>query len=275
MLPALTALPADERPDLSGIKTMSCGGAPLHPDARAELERTLGVHLTQGYGLTEILGAFVMDIDGTAPYGASGRVYPPGFHETLRIQDDDGNPLPRGEAGEIAFHRTKATIGYWPDQPAIPANSDWFPTGDIGKLDDDGYLYLLDRKKDVILRGGFTIYSAEIERVLMEDPAISEATVIGVPDRRVGEVPVAYVVLAERARPVDQAAETMRLQALVRQRLGGLKALDAVVLSTYGELPRNALNKVIKADLRLRHRAGRREEDQRAVSDTKDAAGVG
>jgi acyl-CoA synthetase (AMP-forming)/AMP-acid ligase II len=250
MLPSLCALPADERPDLRGIKTMSCGGAPLHPDARAELERALGVHLTQGYGLTEILGAFVMDIDGTAPYGASGRVYPAGFHDTLRIQDDEGAPLPRGEAGEIAFHRTRATVGYWPDQPAIPAGSSWFPTGDIGKLDDDGYLYLLDRKKDVILRGGFTIYSAEIERVLMEDPAVTEATVIGVPDERVGEVPVAYVVLDEKT---DEAGQASRLKAVVRQRLGGLKALDWVVLTQFEELPRNALRKVIKADLRASH----------------------
>jgi acyl-CoA synthetase (AMP-forming)/AMP-acid ligase II len=179
--------------------------------------------------------------------------------------------LPRGEAGEIAFHRSKAAIGYWPDQSALPAGADWFPTGDIGKLDEDGYLYLLDRKKDVILRGGFTIYSAEIERVLTEDLAVSEATVIGIPDERVGEVPVAYVVLGEHCAPAGEAA---RLQAVVRQRLGGLKALDAVIISTYGELPRNALHKVIKADLRARHAAGGPEAVRRAAPDVKDAASV-
>lgn len=248
MLPSLTSLPADERPDLRWIEVLSCGGSPLHPDYRADIEHKLGVALTEGYGLTEVLGAFVMNLDQSAPYGSSGRVYPSGPTPTLRIQDDAGAPVPVGEPGEIAFHHSKVLLGYWPDV-SWSEGSEWFATGDIGKLDASGYLYLLDRKKDVILRGGFTIYPAEIERVLAEDPDVLEATVIGAADERLGEVPVAFVVLNESA---NRGGQDARLQELVRLRLGPLKALAHVELAKFEDLPRNALNKVIKRDLRER-----------------------
>jgi acyl-CoA synthetase (AMP-forming)/AMP-acid ligase II len=247
MLPALCGLTGAEQPDFSSLRILSCGGAPLHPDRRAEFEKRLGAVVTEGYGLTEALGAFVMNIDGSAPYGASGRVYPEGVADALRIQDDNGVPVPIGTVGEIAIHRSKALLGYWPNIAAIPDGSDWFPTGDVGRLDAEGYLYLLDRKKDVILRGGFTIYSAEIERVFAEDPAVREATVIGIPDERVGEVPIAFVVLAD---DVPLEGHPARLKALVRERLGPLKGVEQVNLVAFEDLPRNALGKVIKPALR-------------------------
>jgi long-chain acyl-CoA synthetase len=247
MLPALCSLTGAEQPDFSSLKILSCGGAPLHPDRRAEFEKRLGAVVTEGYGLTEALGAFVMNIDGSAPHGASGRVYPTASEDTLRIQDENGSPVPVGTSGEIAFHRSKALLGYWPDIAAIPDGSDWFPTGDVGRIDAEGYLYLLDRKKDVILRGGFTIYSAEIERVLTEDPAVREATVIGIPDTRVGEVPIAFVVLADDASHDGHQA---RLKGLVREQLGPLKGVEQVIFLTFDDLPRNALGKVMKPALR-------------------------
>ncbi|MBL7496645.1 acyl--CoA ligase [Frankia sp. CNm7] len=252
MIPAILALPADERPDLTGVRFISCGGAPLHPELRAAFTERFGVRLTEGYGLTEVMGAFVMNIDGTAPPGASGRCYSLGPAPGMRIQDDAGHPVPIGEIGEIAFRAEHALLGYWPDIPAHDGPGSWFPTGDVGRLDWDGYLYLLDRKKDVILRGGFTLYSAEIERVLLEERVVREATVIGVPDPRVGEMPVAFVVLQEGAT-ADGTAETLR--ATVRQRLGPLKTPERVLLVTFESLPRNALGKVQKNELRARAQA--------------------
>jgi acyl-CoA synthetase (AMP-forming)/AMP-acid ligase II len=213
---------------------------------RSELEHDLGVRITEGYGLTEVLGAFVMNIDGQAPYGASGRCYPLHSNETVRIQDDEGSPVPIGTPGEIAFHRSKTTVGYWPHRDTVDVDA-WFPTGDIGRLDHEGFLFLLDRKKDVILRGGFTIYSAEIERVLAEELTVREAIVVGVPHERVGEIPVAYVVLEDG---MDATAESERLALMVRSRLGPLKGVEEVVVVQAADLPRNALGKVVKQELR-------------------------
>ena len=247
MVPSLIALGPDEEPDFSSFQLISCGGAPLHPEVNAAFTERFGVRLTQGYGLTEVMGTFVMDIDGTAPWGASGRCYPRSA-PPVRIQDDNGQPLPAGEPGEIAFRAENALLRYWPDIPAHDGPGSWFPTGDVGKIDPNGYLYLLDRKKDVILRGGFTLYSAEIERVLTEErELVAEATVIAVPDARVGEVPAAYVVLQDGISP-DGVPE--QLQAVVRRRLGGLKVPERVIITRYEWLPRNAIGKVQKNQLR-------------------------
>jgi long-chain acyl-CoA synthetase len=255
MLPSIIALGSDEEPDFSSFRLISCGGAPLHPETHAAFTERFGVRLTQGYGLTEVMGTFVMDIDGTAPQGASGRCYPLSS-PPVRVQDDVGRPVPSGKPGEIAFRAENSLLRYWPDIPAHDGPGSWFPTGDVGTIDENGYLYLLDRKKDVILRGGFTLYSAEIERVLIEEQdLVAEATVIGIPDPRVGEVPAAYVVLRDGVRP-DGVPEQLR--ATVRRRLGGLKVPELVVIASYDSLPRNAMGKVQKNKLRAQAAAARR-----------------
>jgi acyl-coenzyme A synthetase/AMP-(fatty) acid ligase len=120
--------------------------------------------------------------------------------------------------------------------------------GDIGRIDADGFVYLLDRKKDMIIRGGFNIYCAELERVLVEDEAVAEAYVVGAEDAGLGEVPKAYIVLRQGQDPSDDLAA--RLQSAVLARLGKLKALDQVAFVAPTELPRNAMGKVLKRDLR-------------------------
>jgi len=247
MIPRLLGLNDDDRPDLSSIRLVSCGGAPLHPDVRSEFEQTFGIHLTQGYSCTEVVGAFVMDVAGDAPSGAAGRVYPASTSEVVRIIAADGRPAAVGERGEIQFHRDFAMAGYW----GLPAETDdafvdgdWYATGDIGVIDADGFLAVVDRKKDVIIRGGFNIYSAEIERVLVQHEAVAEATVIARPDPSLGEVPVAFVVLD------GAAASEADLREFVRQRLGPLKQVEAVSVVAYDELPRNGLGKVLKNELR-------------------------
>jgi len=250
MLPRILELEEDEGPDLSVVKLVSCGGAPLTPELRAQFETRFGIHLTQGYSCTEVLGAFVMDIDGDAPYGAVGRIYPRG-PGVVRIISDGGLALPPGEIGEITFRRRFALARYWNDASA-PAliDGEWYATGDIGRVDADGFLYVLDRKKDVIVRGGFNIYSAEIERVLIEHPLVAEACVVGAPDQRVGEVPVAYVV------PAGDHVDIDALRAYADERLGRLKRVEQISVVGYDDLPRNGLGKVRKAELRAQLRAG-------------------
>jgi long-chain acyl-CoA synthetase len=251
MLPRLLELGENEGPDLSGLKLMSCGGAPLTPEVRAAFESRFGVHLTQGYSCTEVMGAFVMDIDGDAPNGAVGRVYPrtPGV---VRIVDAEGQPLPPADTGEITFARRFALARYW-DRDGVSSpfiDDEWYATGDIGRVDEAGFLYVLDRKKDVIVRGGFNIYSAEIERVLIEHPQVAEASVVGMPDERLGEVPVAYVV------PAADGVDVATLRAYTDQRLGRLKRIEVLYVVGYDDLPRNGLGKVRKAELRAQLRAG-------------------
>ncbi len=252
MLPALLALPPGEAPDLSHIRVMTCGGAPLHPDVRTAFESRYGLHLTQGYACTEVLGAFVMDLDGEAPPGAAGRLYPRD-RDLVRVVDDVGGAVPPGTPGEILFDRSVTMQGYWnrPDETeAAFVDGRWYATGDVGHLDEDGFLTLLDRKKDVIFRGGFNIFSAEVERSLAHHPAIHEATVVAGPHARLGEVPVAYVVLRDGQTTTPDA-----LRAHVRERLGRLHEPDVVHLVDRGDLPRNSLGKVQKSELRVRLRA--------------------
>ena len=253
MVPRLLALGPDDRPDFSHARLLSCGGSPLHLDVRHAFERAFSVPLTQGYACTEVLGAFVMDIGGVAPPGAAGRVYPssrPDGGSVVRIVDDDHRPLAHGERGEIVFHREVALSGYW-NAPDLTEDAfvdhDWYATGDIGSLDEADFLSILDRKKDMIIRGGFNIYSAEIERALTEHPAVAEAAVVGRPDAALGEVPVAYVVLGEEVGVDD-------LRAHVLDQLGVLKVPASIEVVTADQLPRNALGKVLKAELRARWR---------------------
>jgi long-chain acyl-CoA synthetase len=245
MVPRLLAEVERGQSDLSHLKVLSCGGAPLHPEVAAEFHRVAGVRLTEGYAMTEMIGAFVMDLDGEAPWEASGRVYPQGV-EVLCVLDDAGEPVADGGIGELAVHADYVAKRYWPNSNLDLAGGHWFRTGDIGRIDDDGFLFLLDRKKDVIIRGGFNIYSAEIERVLVADRRVEEATVVGVPDPRVGEVPVGYVVLAGDV----PSASVEGLLADVTEVLGRLKRPEALYVVKSDELPRNALGKVQKGVLR-------------------------
>jgi fatty-acyl-CoA synthase len=245
MVPGLIVQSKTDGLDLSHIRVLSCGGAPLHPQISADFRAMTGVPLTQGYGMTEMLGAFVMDLDGNAPWGASGRVYPRDV-DAVCILDDHDDPVGPANSGEIAIRGDFVTQRYWPNERVELSQGSWFRTGDIGRIDENGYLHLLDRKKDVIFRGGFNIYTAEIERVLAADQWVDEAVVVGVADDQVGEVPVAYVVVADGA-PADMAES---LLADVSSRLGRLKRPEALHIVKYEDLPRNALGKVQKSLLR-------------------------
>src|SRR6266704_3597053 len=177
-----------------------------------------------------------------AKIGSTGR---PVAHVEIEIRDDAGNRLAPGDNGEICLRGPKVTPGYWKD-PAKTAAAffgDWFRSGDVGYLDGDGFLYLTDRKKDMIISGGENIASSEVERVIYELPQVREVAVIGMPDARWGERPVAVIVLADSA--------TLELPALTehcRKRLASFKVPKQLIIRD--SLPRNPSGKVLKRVLR-------------------------
>jgi fatty-acyl-CoA synthase len=163
----------------------------------------------------------------------------------LDIWDEDGAPVARGERGEVVLRGPKVFKGYWrdPDATATAFAGGWFHTGDIGVQDDDGYLYIVDRLKDMIVSGGENIAGSEVERVLYEHGSVAEAAVVGRPDERWGEVPVAYVVLRPAATTApDELIEHCRTQ------LARFKVPKAVTI--VDALPRNPSGKVLKRELR-------------------------
>jgi fatty-acyl-CoA synthase len=166
-------------------------------------------------------------------------------HVELRICDESGNPLPAGSDGEICLRGPKITRGYWRDEQKTRNSffGDWFRTGDVGRLDDDGFLYLTDRMKDMIISGGENIASSEVERVIFAMPEVADVAVVGQPDERWGERPVAAVQLVPGA-----SLDLERLTAYCRQHLAGFKVPRELVIVE--ALPRNPSGKVLKRVLR-------------------------
>ena len=222
------------------------GGGDRTPESRirAFAEAFPAARYIDAYGLTETCSGdtFMEAGHEIAKIGSVGR---PVAHLEIRIVNDDGAPLPAGENGEICLRGPKVTRGYWHDPERTRASflGDWFRTGDVGYLDEDGFLFLTDRKKDLIVSGGENIASSEIERVLYDLPLIAEAAVIGVPDERWGEIPLAVVVMAEGA-----AFEPLAILAHCRAKLAGFKVPKVIVRRD--TLPRNPSGKILKRMLR-------------------------
>ncbi|MCQ4287812.1 AMP-binding protein, partial [Pseudomonas stutzeri] len=205
------------------------------------------------YGMTEGGGTCIL----------SAHEYPHKLHTVgkpaeghdIRVIDDEGNELPPGAIGEVVGHSPAMMIGYL-NKPEKTAEAEWFDasgkrfirTGDIGRFDDDGFLTLLDRKKDMIISGGFNLYPSDLEAILREHPAIADATVVGMPSTRWGETPVAFVVLKPGATETPQALlDGFNSRVGKTQRLARLELTD--------ELPRSAIGKVLKRELRDRYLA--------------------
>src|SRR5262245_53912722 len=196
MVAMLLAQPLEEH-DLSELRFLHSGAAPLPAAVAAEFERRVpSARVLEGYGLTET-GAIVNASPPDAP--KPSRVGKPVPGVSIRIVGPDGVPLPAGEPGEIEVCGPNVMAGYW--RSAEPTG-EWLATGDIGQLDDDGYLSIVDRKKDLIIRGGYNVYPRDVEDVLLTHPAVAAAAVVGRPDSRLGEEVVAFVAL----RPGSSAA---------------------------------------------------------------------
>jgi fatty-acyl-CoA synthase len=209
--------------------------------------------IVSAYGQTEMSGATTLlkGPDSTRKMGSVGK---PMLGVELRVADDELRDVRLGEVGEIVYRGPNVMAGYHqqPDATDEAFAGDWFHSGDLARLDDEGYLWLVDRKKDMIVSGGENVYPAEVERVLLDHPGVAEAAVIGVPHPRWVETPVAFVVLR-----VDGTAGEDELIAHCRQYLAGYKKPSAVVVVE--ELPRNAGGKVLKRRLRETHSEGVRE----------------
>ncbi|HLI00835.1 MAG TPA: AMP-binding protein [Acidimicrobiales bacterium] len=242
----LLASPAFARYDTSSLRSVSAGGAPAPP----ALVRRVAAAVPAGgpgigYGLTETnaYGTGNSGIDYLTHPSSAGRATP---ILQVAVRDAAGADLPVGSSGEIWLKGPNVFRGYWhqPEATAAVLVDGWLRTGDVGRLDADGFLYVEDRLKDVILRGGENVYPAEVEAALYEHPAVQEAAVIGVPDARLGEE-VAAVVVARPGAEIDAAD----LTAFIAGRLAAFKVPTRLVLRGTG-LPRNAAGKVLKRELR-------------------------
>jgi acyl-CoA synthetase (AMP-forming)/AMP-acid ligase II len=247
MVNAIMALPGVEGRDLSSVRVIINGGEKMPIPLIERIQRTFpSAWFADAYGLTEtVSGDTFLDRDSiVTKLGSVGR---PCLHLELDIWDDEGRPVGPGDRGEIVLRGPKVFKGYWrdPEATAKAFAGGWFHTGDIGVRDADGYLFIVDRLKDMILSGGENIAGSEVERVLYEHGAVLEAAVVGRPDERWGEVPVAYVVLREG---VTATAE--ELLDHCRGQLARFKVPKDVTF--LDELPRNPSGKVLKRELRER-----------------------
>ncbi len=244
ILRSLLAHPEFITADLSSLRWILCGGAAVPPDLIATIGRR-GIPVQQTYGATETAGpATLVDLAHVAnKAGSAGLPY---FHTELRIANVRNEEVPAGEIGEVQVRAPHVFAGYWRNVEASRAvfAGDWLKTGDLGRRDSDGYLFLVDRAKDVIITGGENVYPAEIETVLHEHPAIAEAAVFGVSDSEWGEVPCAAVVL----RP-GQTVTLEMLRDFCQGRLARYKQPRSLVVRA-APLPRNASGKVLKGELR-------------------------
>jgi long-chain acyl-CoA synthetase len=241
MLQVLLSQPLEDY-DLSSLRYVSSGGAPLAQDVAEQfVKRVPSVTIRQGYGLTETAALISSTPVGREKPGAVG-VPIPGTE--VRILDDDDRELPSGEVGEICARSPGVMKGYWrsPETTAEALRDGWLHTGDLGYLDQEGYLFIVDRKKDLIIRGGFNVYPRDVEDALLEHPAIESAGVVGRPDPVSGEEVVAFVSLRPGAVLTPE-----ELVGWARTRIGGYKyprevhVIDAVPLTNVGKVDRKAL----------------------------------
>lgn len=241
MLRGLLDHPDFASTDLSNLRFVMVGGAPV-PPGLIEAFAGHGIPVLHTYGSTETAGPATV-VDAEHHLSKAGSAGLPFFHTDLRVVGSRGNVLGANEIGEIQVRAPHLILGYWGDRQATDEafTSGWFRTGDVGCLDPEGYLYVKDRKKDVIISGGENIFPGEVEAVLAQHPSIAEVAVVACPDPTWGEVPCAILVLREDAQPVDQRA----VEAFCADRLARFKIPKSIVISDR-PLPRNATGKLLR-----------------------------
>jgi long-chain acyl-CoA synthetase len=222
---------------------MLSGSAPLPGDVlEAFVERT-GIPVHQGYGLTEASPVVTSTLCSKDPAAASVGAALPGIE--VRLVDESGNPPAADDPGDIQIRGENLFSGYWPDGRDGPDEEGWWATGDVGLLDADGDLFLVDRRKEIVIVSGFNVYPVEVEDVIGEVPGVRLVAVIGVPDEKTGEAVVAYVV-PEAEADADQLAEAV--SRACADRLAGFKRPSLV--HVVDELPLTVTGKVQKGRLR-------------------------
>jgi long-chain acyl-CoA synthetase len=241
MLQILLGMPLEDY-DLSSLRWLSSGGAPLPPEVEQAFRRRVpSVTIRQGYGLTESAALISTNPSEDVRSGSVGRPVP---GTEIEIRDLDGHVLPAGEPGEVCARSPGIMQGYWraPEATAEALEDGWLHTGDIGYLDADGHLYIVDRKKDLIIRGGFNVYPRDVEDALVRHPAVQMAAVVGRPSERHGEEVVAFVSLTANAQATSE-----ELIDWAREHIGGYKyprevhVVDAIPLTAVGKIDRKAV----------------------------------
>jgi acyl-CoA synthetase (AMP-forming)/AMP-acid ligase II len=250
----IMASPEFEKHDLSSFRFKACTSAPFRAELKADVLKRWPGGLTEYYGMTEGGGSTILychlhpDKLHTVGQPAEG-------HE-MRLLDEEGRELPRRPevVGEVVGRSSSMMIGYH-NQPAKTREAEWFDaqgrrfirTGDVGRFDEDGFLVLTDRRKDMIISGGFNIYPSDLEAELRQHPAVADVAVVGVPSEQWGETPVAFVVRrAGHSDAADAIKHWMNERVGKTQRLADLRFVD--------ELPRSAIGKVLKRELRDAYR---------------------
>jgi long-chain acyl-CoA synthetase len=231
-------------PKENPLRICVSGGAPLPGEILREFtEKLPSLALLEGYGLSEASPVVSMNpLKGPWKAGSIGVPIP---DVEVTVQNDDGNILAAGQTGEICVRGSNVMLGYWnqPDENSEAIRNGWLLTGDIGHRDAEGYFYITDRKKDMLLVNGINVYPREIEETLYKFPGIKEAAVIGVPDARRGEQPVAFVS-GQDGRQLEEKS----IQQFVREHLADYKVPKRVIVMP--ALPRNATGKILKTELR-------------------------
>jgi len=240
--------PDRDKYDLSSLTAISQGGAPVAPDSVARIENDFAgkVSAANGYGLTETTAAIIGN-SGASYFAKKDSVGLPYVGTDIRIVGEDGQDVPAGSIGEIWVYGPNNVRGYWnkPEETAKAFTNGWFHTGDAGLIDPDGFIYVVDRIKDMVLRGGENVYCVEVETVLFEAEAVKDCAVIGIPHDKLGEEVAAVIVAADGHGP-SSADDVLRH---LGSRLAAFK-VPSKVFWHHEDLPRNAAGKVLKKDLR-------------------------
>jgi long-chain acyl-CoA synthetase len=242
-----------EKYDLSRFRLLFYGSSPMAVEwIQRAMERFQGVDIQQGYGLTET-SPILTTLDPaehrealeTGEYGILKSVGQPLVSIDLRIVDDADQEVPTGEAGEVTVRGPNVAKGYLnrPEENKRAFRDGWFHTGDVGSVDEDGNMYLLDRKKDMIITGGENVYSSEVEAALYQHPGVNEAAVVGVPHEKYGEALFAVIVPAPGADLTED-----EIMAHCRERIGGYKIPRRMAFVQ--EMPKSAMGKILKTELR-------------------------
>ncbi|MBV8967336.1 MAG: AMP-binding protein, partial [Mycobacteriaceae bacterium] len=232
------------------LRVLSWGAAPASDTLLRQMSQTFpGTQILAAFGQTEMspVTCMLLGEDAIRKLGSVGKVIPT---VAARVVDDDMNDVPIGEVGEIVYRAPTLMAGYWnnPGATAAAFAGGWFHSGDLVRQDDEGYIWVVDRKKDMIISGGENIYCAEVENVLAAHPAIVEVAVIGRPHDKWGEVPIAVAAVAESGLTRADLDEFLSGRLARYKHPKGLEIVDA--------LPRNPAGKVLKTELRARFGGG-------------------
>jgi len=253
---AINQYAAEHKVDLSSVEVCISGGAPLPVEVAQEFERITGGKVVEGYGLSEASPVtHANPIWGNRKFGSIGIPFPD--TDAKIVDPDTGETLSQGEVGELAVKGPQVMKGYWnrPQETAQALRNGWLHTCDMAKMDEEGYFYIVDRKKDMIISGGFNIYPREVEEVLYEHPKILEAAVIGVPHEYKGEAVKAYVVLKE-----GEVLTEEEVIAFCKERLAHYKVPKEVEF--VNDLPKSMIGKVLRRELKEKELLKKEEPKQ-------------